>query len=63
VALFALLPAFIESHSGNRGAIVLIMFLTAVWLSMFQLRLYAMANPLNSFAAKASRSQSSISNP
>jgi hypothetical protein len=43
LALFALLPAHVES---DRGLITLVTFLAAAWTALFQLRLYAMAYPL-----------------
>jgi hypothetical protein len=43
LALFALLPAYLES---DRGLITLVTFLAAAWTALFQLRLYAMAYPL-----------------
>lgn len=46
LALFAMLPALIETHTQHTGAVVLITLFTAVWTSMFQLRLYALACPL-----------------
>lgn len=46
LALFALLPALVETHTHRTGAIVLITLFAAVWTSMFQLRLYALAFPL-----------------
>lgn len=43
LALFALLPAYLESQ---RGLITVVAFLAAAWTALFQVRLYAMAYPL-----------------
>jgi hypothetical protein len=45
LALFAIVPALVESQTGRTGMIVLITLLAAVWLSMFQLRRYALCYP------------------
>jgi len=44
LALFAIVPAFVESRT-RTGTIVLIAILAATWLSMFQLRIYALCYP------------------
>jgi hypothetical protein len=46
LSLFALLPAFAETHTGRGGTIALVTFLAAAWTALFQLRLYALAYPL-----------------
>jgi len=45
LALFAILPAMIEVRTGGTGLIILIVLFAALWTSMFQLRLYALAYP------------------
>jgi hypothetical protein len=45
LALFAILPALIESRTQRTGMIVLLALFGATWLSMFQLRLYALCYP------------------
>ena len=45
LALFGIVPALVESHTHRTGVMVLLTFFGAVWLSMFQLRLYALAYP------------------
>jgi hypothetical protein len=45
VALFAFVPALAESRTNQSGLIVLLAIFAATWLSMFQLRVYAMLYP------------------
>jgi hypothetical protein len=45
IALFGMMPALAESLMGRTGLIVLLALFAAMWLSMFQLRLYALTNP------------------
>jgi hypothetical protein len=45
LALFAIVPALVESRTGRTGTIVLMAIFGATWLSMFQLRLYALTYP------------------
>ncbi|MEA2417145.1 MAG: hypothetical protein QOI58_3802 [Thermoanaerobaculia bacterium] len=45
IALFGMMPALAESLTGRTGLIILIALFAAMWLSMFQLRLYALTNP------------------
>jgi hypothetical protein len=45
LALFVCLPALVEVRSGQSGLIILIVLFAAAWTSLFQLRLYALANP------------------
>jgi len=45
VALFAILPALAESRMNQTGMIVLLAIFAATWLSMFQLRVYAICYP------------------
>lgn len=45
LALFAIAPALVEAHTNRTGLVVLVTFFGAVWLSMFHLRLYALAYP------------------
>ncbi len=51
LVLFAILPALVESRTRHTGAIVSMALFGAVWLSMFQLRLYALCYPLPQPAA------------
>lgn len=44
-ALFALLPALVESMTGHRGMAVAIIFFLAFWVSMGQIRKYALMYP------------------
>jgi len=46
VALFALVPALIESLTRRTGAILLLVVLCACWYSLFQMRLYALRYPM-----------------
>jgi hypothetical protein len=45
LALFAIVPAFVESQTRRTGLIVLLALFGASWLSMFQLRIYALCYP------------------
>ena len=45
LALFAIVPASVESRSGSTGMIVLLALFAATWLSLFQLRIYALCYP------------------
>ena len=45
VALFVLAPALLEEWTQRSGAFVLIACFGAAWMSMFQLRLYALCYP------------------
>jgi hypothetical protein len=45
LALFTMAPALAESLTGRSGAIVLLALFAALWVSMFQLRLYALCYP------------------
>ncbi|HEV7425966.1 MAG TPA: hypothetical protein VGQ46_06325 [Thermoanaerobaculia bacterium] len=45
LALFAMLPALVEVRTGETGLIILIVLFAATWMSLFQLRLYALAYP------------------
>ncbi|HEV7573011.1 MAG TPA: hypothetical protein VGQ21_16040 [Thermoanaerobaculia bacterium] len=45
IALFGMMPALAESLTGRTGLIVLLALFVATWLSMFQLRLYALTSP------------------
>ncbi len=45
LALFAVVPALVESQTGRMGMIVLLALFSATWLSMFQLRIYALCYP------------------
>jgi hypothetical protein len=45
LALFAIVPALVESQTNQTGAIVLLVLFAATWLSMFQLRIYALCYP------------------
>lgn len=44
-ALFAVLPALVESMTGHRGLAVAILFFLAFWVSMSQIRKYALMYP------------------
>ncbi|HEX9373822.1 MAG TPA: hypothetical protein VF897_22615, partial [Roseiflexaceae bacterium] len=46
LALFAFVPALLESLTQRSGVFVLVALLGAIWLAMFQLRLYALCYPL-----------------
>lgn len=46
LALFALIPALIESLTRRTGAIVMVALLCACWYALFQMRLYAMRYPM-----------------
>ncbi len=46
LALFALMPALLESLTARTGAILLVSVLAALWLSLFQMRLYALRYPM-----------------
>lgn len=46
IALFALAPSLLESLTKRTGAILLVVVFSAVWYSLFQLRLYALRYPL-----------------
>ncbi len=46
IALFALAPSLLESMTKRTGAILLVVVFSAVWYSLFQLRLYALRYPL-----------------
>ena len=46
VALFAVGPALAESLTRRTGAILLLVVLCAFWYSLFQMRLYALRNPM-----------------
>lgn len=46
LALFAVAPALVEGSTKRSGLIAFITLFAAVWLSMFQLRLYALSYPL-----------------
>lgn len=46
IALFALAPSLLESRTKETGAILLIILFSAVWYSLFQMRLYALRRPL-----------------
>jgi hypothetical protein len=46
IALFALAPSLLESLTRRTGAILLVVVFTAVWYSLFQMRLYALRYPL-----------------
>jgi hypothetical protein len=45
LALFVMLPALVEVRTGGTGLIILIVLFAAAWMSLFQLRLYALAYP------------------
>jgi len=45
LALFAIVPSLAESGTGRTGLIVLLALFAATWLSMFQLRIYALCYP------------------
>jgi hypothetical protein len=45
LALFAIVPALAESRTNQTGMIVLLAIFAATWLSMFQLRVYALCYP------------------
>jgi len=45
LALFAIVPALVESRTNQTGMIVLLAIFAATWLSMFQLRVYALCYP------------------
>ncbi len=45
LALFAMVPALVESHTRRTGMIVLLALFGATWLSLFQLRIYALCYP------------------
>jgi hypothetical protein len=45
LALFAIVPALVESYTRRTGTIVLLALFGATWFSLFQLRLYALACP------------------
>jgi hypothetical protein len=42
LAPFAMLPALVESHTKHTGIVALITLFAAIWMAMFQLRLYAL---------------------
>jgi hypothetical protein len=46
IALFALGPSLLESLTRRTGAILLVVVFSAVWYSLFQMRLYALRYPL-----------------
>lgn len=46
LALFAVVPALVEAATKRTGLIAFIALVGALWLSMFQLRLYALSYPL-----------------
>lgn len=46
IALFAIGPSLLESLTRYTGAIVLVIFFSAVWYSTFQMRLYSLRWPL-----------------
>jgi hypothetical protein len=46
LALFAVVPALLESHTGHRGVAVLVAVFLAIWVSMVQLRHYALRYPV-----------------
>jgi hypothetical protein len=45
MALFAIVPALVESRTNQSGTIVMLAIFAATWLSMFQLRVYALCYP------------------
>ena len=45
VALFVIVPALAESRTNQSGMLVLLAIFAATWLSMFQLRVYAICYP------------------
>jgi hypothetical protein len=51
LALFAVVPALVEAQTRRTGAIVLLALFGSTWLSLFQLRLYAMRDPVPQPAA------------
>ena len=46
IALFALAPSLLESLTRRTGAILLVVVFSAVWYSLFQMRLYALRYPM-----------------
>jgi hypothetical protein len=46
IALFALAPSLLESLTKRTGAILLVIIFSAVWYSLFQMRLYSLRWPL-----------------
>jgi hypothetical protein len=45
VALFAIVPAMVEVRTGRTGLIILVVLFIATWVSLFQLRIYALCYP------------------
>jgi len=45
LALFAIVPALVESLTRRTGVVVLLALFGATWFSLFQLRLYALSYP------------------
>jgi hypothetical protein len=46
LALFAFVPALVESRTRGSGAILLIVVFCAIWYAFFQMRLYALRYPM-----------------
>ncbi len=46
IALFAIAPALLESLTSRTGAILLVIVFSAIWYSLFQMRLYSLRSPL-----------------